>query len=95
MTVWGQIARAWGLIKGQSLLTDRELGDLFIRGHFENKLRSGEIHGIASSSTQKRSYNGKKESSIMYDQKGRNKSDLNQSVEEVETSNLTPVQQQR
>ena len=64
-----------------------------MREHVENKLRSDEIQGTASSSTQKRSYNGKKESSTVYDQKGHNKSDLNQSMEAVRISNPTPVQQ--
>ena len=41
----GQTAKIWGLINDQPLLEDRELGDMFMRGHVENKLKSGEIQG--------------------------------------------------
>ena len=84
----GQTARIWGLINDQPLLAGRESVDMFMREHVENKLKSSEIQGTAS-------YNGKKESSIMYDPKNHNKSDLNQSVGAVQISNQAPVQQQR
>ena len=54
-----------------------------------------EIQGTASSSTQKRPYHGKKESSTVYDQKSHNKSNLNQSMGVVLTSIPAPMQQQR
>ena len=95
MTISDNLLEMGGLINNQPLLEDRELVDMFIREYVENGIRSGEIQVTASSSTQKKSYNGKKESSIVYGQKGRNKSDFNQSVEAVWISNPSPVQQQQ
>ena len=39
----GQTARIWGLINDQPLLADRELRDMFMWEHVENKLRNSEI----------------------------------------------------
>ena len=50
---------------------------------------------VTSSNTMKKSYNGKEESNVVYDQKGHNKSDCNQSMGAVLISNLAPVQQQQ
>ena len=73
----GQTARTAVLINNQPLLDDREMVDMFMRENVKNGIIRGEVQVNASSSTQKRSYNGKKESSTVYGQKGRNKSDLN------------------
>ena len=64
---------------------------ILMREHVENGIRSGKIQ-VATSSNTVKSYNGKKESNVVYGQKGGNKSDCNQSVGAVMISKHTPVQ---
>ena len=53
---------------------------ILTREHVENGIRSGKIQVATSSNVVKKPYNGKRESNVVYIQKGRNKSDGNQSV---------------
>ena len=50
---------------------------------------------VASSSTVKKMFNGKKEANVMYGQKGRGRGDRNQSLGEVLISNPAPMQHQQ
>ena len=61
----------------------------------ENGIKSGIIHVATSLNTVKKSYNGKKESNIVYGQKGHDKSGSNQSIGAALISNFAPVQQQQ
>ena len=56
-------------------------------------IKSGKIQGATSSDTQKKPYNGKKESDAVYGQKGRNQGNHDQHVGEVLISNPASVQQ--
>ena len=68
--------------------------ELILTGeHVEGGIRSGKIQVATSSSTIKKTFNGKKETNVVYGQKGRARSDRNQSVGAVLISNLAPVQQ--
>ena len=68
--------------------------ELILTGeHVEGGIRSGKIQVDASSSAVKKAFNGKKETNVIYGQKGRVKSDRNQSVEAVLIFNPAPVQQ--
>ena len=61
----------------------------------ESGIKSGKIPVVASSSAVKKTFSGRKESNVIYGQKGRVKSDCNQSVGAVLISNLAPFQQQQ
>ena len=62
--------------------------------HVEGGIRSGKNQMAASSSTAKKSFNGKKEANVVYNQKGRSKGDLHQSVGAIMISNPTQTQHQ-
>ena len=66
--------------------------ELILTGEYvENGIRSAKIQVPTSSDTQKKSYNRKKKSNVMYSQKGRNKRDHNQSLGAILISNPAPV----
>ena len=58
----------------------------------EGGIRSGKIQVAASSSDVKKTFNGKKETNVVYGQKGRARNDRNQSVGAVLIPNPTSVQ---
>ena len=58
-------------------------------------IRSRKILVVASSSPVKKTFNNKKETNVVYGQKGHGKNDRNQSVGAVLISNSVPVQQQQ
>ena len=68
---------------------------ILIGKRVENGIKRGKIQGATSSDTQKKTYNGKKESNVVYGQKVRNKSNHNQSVGAVLISNPASVRQQQ
>ena len=53
---------------------------ILTREHVEGGIRSGKIQVAMSSSDVKKKFNGKKEKNVVYGQKGRSRSDCNQSV---------------
>ena len=59
----------------------------------ESGIKSGKIPMAASSNYEKRPFEGKKETNVVYGQKGSNKKDHHQSVGAVLISNLALVQQ--
>ena len=58
----------------------------------EAGILSGKIQKNTSSSTEKKSFGGKREANVVHDQKGRNKADYHQSVGAVLISNLARTQ---
>ena len=58
-------------------------------------IRSGNIQVSASSSTMKKTFDGKKETNVVYGQKGRTRSDHNQSMGAILISNPAHVQKQK
>ena len=68
--------------------------ELILTGeHVENGIRSEKIQVATSSNAVKKSYNGNRESNVVYIQKGHDKSDHNQHVGAILISNPAPVQQ--
>ena len=83
----------FNLLTGSSSFSFTKL--ILTEERVENGIRSRKILVAASSSVVKKTFNNKKETNVVYSQKGRGKNDCNQSVAVVLISNPAPVQQQQ